>query len=364
MQLSVFKFAATTASLIFLPACTTPNYPKQNVNSLDKAVEFNYSHLIEPEITKTEAIAKAKADLERRKILIDSFANNAFDIYAPAIYNKLLSSQPNNELEFIRDHLAFSLQPYNILNTKRDKMRVTLRSKTIADAKDGAFEASFRYSLGRILYGDEGHPPEPEFTFDTVISGVYKSIDGITSGNFLKFSYTLDLNRNHKSNRPTPPSDVKIFVDETEITSELELFSSWAKYKRLDLVNEIAIAFQRQAATRYETSGAIDYPKFEKKFRIDFTSAKARLQRALGGFKYNDATSAFTLEQVFSKDGKIAIHKFSISLFPDRSDTIVQFSGNYQHISDSFGGPAAYDSQKYNQQMNIYAQQVATLLTP
>ena len=67
-------------------------------------------------------------------------------------------------------------------------------------------------------------------------------------------------------------------------------------------------------------------------------------------------------EQEFSEDGKTVYHKFAISLFPDRSDTVVQFSGEYRYIVDKLGGPNIFGPDAYSKKMDEYIKNVASIL--
>lgn len=111
--------------------------------------------------------------------------------------------------------------------------------------------------------------------------------------------------------------------------------------------------FTRRFSSRHESTN-----KTEHTYKVDFATAKARLQRALGNFKYDNDKSSFLIEKVYenpSPNGKGSIkHRFIISLFPDRNDTVVEFSGDYGYYADSFGGPEKFGKAEYDFTMSSY----------
>lgn len=130
-----------------------------------------------------------------------------------------------------------------------------------------------------------------------------------------------------------------------------------------DIQRDIVSAFRR----RYVPKDKVAYAKVEKTFRIDFASAKSRLQRSLGTFKYDGDTSAFTFEDAFDNpvigtDTRVR-HQYVLSLFPDRNDTVIVFSGEYGAFRDSFGGPDKYGKEAYEKAMNGYMATVSKLLS-
>lgn len=339
-------------------------YPKQNPNVLGKPIEFSYSHLTEPSITKEVAIAKAKAELQRRNLVVDKLSNDVFEKYASEAYESALKSLPGNELDFIGENLTTIFKNNVILKSKYGSPSFILQPIRVFNKQDGNFEANLSYKTGVFTYVIASPPGyRSDATFDAIISGKYTSSNGITSGNFHQFRYTLDEN-GITSWGVSPETFEIVRVDEQAIPASLGLFSTVAKTKETNLVQLIANDLRKNFSNRYNTSSINATQKVEKKYKIDFASAKARLQRALGGFKYDDAKSTFNFEQMLSKNGETVSHKFAISLFPDRGDTVVQFSGEYRYIVDKLGGPNIFGPDAYSEKMNEYIKNVASIINP
>jgi hypothetical protein len=105
-----------------------------------------------------------------------------------------------------------------------------------------------------------------------------------------------------------------------------------------------------------------------KTYNVDFITAKARLQRALGAFKFDPEKSTFTLEKTYqdpikNNSNKIVKHRFVLALFPDRNSTVVEFDGDYNYFKDLFGGPDKYGKTEYSQENNLNIKKVNSLLT-
>jgi hypothetical protein len=109
-----------------------------------------------------------------------------------------------------------------------------------------------------------------------------------------------------------------------------------------------------------------DAQKIERTYRVDFATAKARLQRALGAFKYDNEKSTFIFESEHSAtsggDSKNVTHRFVISLFPEENGTAVEFTGRYGYIVDDFGGPEKFGKNDYDSVMAGYLSQIDKLL--
>lgn len=102
---------------------------------------------------------------------------------------------------------------------------------------------------------------------------------------------------------------------------------------------------------RYVAQEGIEAPKIEKTYHIDFATAKSRLQRVLGSFKYDNEKSSFIFENKFSNpvssNPKKVTHRYVLSLFPDRNETVIVFSGDYQYFEDSFGGERKFSGDVF-----------------
>lgn len=117
---------------------------------------------------------------------------------------------------------------------------------------------------------------------------------------------------------------------------------------------------------RYTTQDGPVIDKIEKIYKIDFATAKSRLQRSLGAFKYDNEKSAFIFEKEFNNPVKGSFsnvsHNYIISLFPDRNNTVIEFSGNYEYFSDTYGGSPVFAREVFDAEMIGYILSVERIL--
>jgi len=106
--------------------------------------------------------------------------------------------------------------------------------------------------------------------------------------------------------------------------------------------------------------------KIERTYHLDFATAKSRLQRAMGAFKYDDGKSTFRLEESYhnpvANNNSKAEHSFVISLYPDRNDTVILFSGSYDYFEDTFGGADRSGGESFGREIDGYIASVDKLL--
>jgi hypothetical protein len=115
-------------------------------------------------------------------------------------------------------------------------------------------------------------------------------------------------------------------------------------------------------------SGKITFDeKIEKTYRIDYATAKARLQRAMGAFKYDPERNAFVLEKTYENPIKANFgsvrHEYVIALFPERNRTFASISGEYGAFSDKFGGPDKFGRETFEDALRGYETMVDRLLS-
>ena len=128
-----------------------------------------------------------------------------------------------------------------------------------------------------------------------------------------------------------------------------------------DFQNKVKAYLKNRFVKRHNSS-----EKVEKIYHLDFATAKSRLQRAMGAFKYDGDKSAFILDERYDNPVSInnskAVHNFDISLYPDKNDTVIQFSGNYDYFEDTFGGADRFGRDSYDKEINGYVVSVTKLL--
>ncbi len=84
---------------------------------------------------------------------------------------------------------------------------------------------------------------------------------------------------------------------------------------------------------------------------VDFTTAKARIQRTLDKFKYDSEGSVFSLEDGYTNNMQTVKHRYVLSLFPEEKGTVVVFSGDYGYLKDSFGGADLFGKSAFDKEM-------------
>lgn len=123
------------------------------------------------------------------------------------------------------------------------------------------------------------------------------------------------------------------------------------------IIDKLKTRFQIQKITN---------KKKENFYKVSFATAKSRLQRAFDNFKYDEAKSIFILEEpytenVHGKELKL-VHTFIISLYPEESGTVIEFSGNYDYLKDTFSGNDKYGSSIYDKNMLTIQQNVENIM--
>ena len=103
---------------------------------------------------------------------------------------------------------------------------------------------------------------------------------------------------------------------------------------------------------------------FGNSYDVDFSSAEARRKRENDQFKSNSDKTAFIFEKSYNNPlGRDSVtHRFVISLFPERNDTLVEFSGDYGYYLDTFGGPDKFTKAEYDISMSGYISTIDEIL--
>ena len=206
------------------------------------------------------------------------------------------------------------------------------------------------------------------------------------SGGGGKGSYYISIFKNSPYNSSTPKMDVVLDVEYTKVGDvfKVDITKVGATADNLNLNTDLLMKFIRETAfpplpkanIYYFTSKVNDQlearyvkrkatvPKSEHKYRVDLATAQARLQRALGDFKYNTEKTTFTISNKYRNDSNYTDvqHYFKISLFPDRNDTVVEISGDYEYFKDTYGGPDMYGSAAYNETQSNYNKLICDVL--
>lgn len=116
---------------------------------------------------------------------------------------------------------------------------------------------------------------------------------------------------------------------------------------------------------RYQLNSSIP-SKSEKYYPVDFATAKARIQRALDKFEYDEKTSTFSFTYTHpfkTNTGKFTPkHTFAIALFPENKGTVVQFSGKYDYLTDTFTDKVIFGEPDFLKGMAVYSKLAAERL--
>lgn len=349
-------------SFVALSGCAAV-YPKQNANLLQTPIPFKYQHVSEPTLSKEDALAKVQASLQNSGLLTDKFVAHAVEKKASSEYDEILRGQPSDEIKFISNNLTGIFNENKILVSKYGTPHFSSRQAGFNLLPDNRFELKIRSESGNFYYIISSPPGfTGKATFDATITGDFAVRDGVVSGSISKIGYVLNCDQVLDSGRGIPNVVDVVLADEPAIINSVQKLSAFTKRQEIDVVSDLVKRMNRMISNRYRTSSGGTLPTTEKKYKVDFATAKARLQRALGEFKYDNTKSAFTFDKQFSKNNLTVTHKFSISLFPDVNDTVVQFSGDYTYLSDALDGPEIFGSSVYNEQMNKYVEKIGALL--
>jgi len=130
-------------------------------------------------------------------------------------------------------------------------------------------------------------------------------------------------------------------------------------------IYQVSDEIMKMLKGRYEIKQSNENDNIEKLYKVDFVTAKSRLQRLLNKFKYDDKSSTFVFVEETNSGlpGLRSLEStFKIALFPDQNDTIVRYSGEYQYVVDMFNKNTIIGKDKYNKMMTAYIDTVSKQL--
>jgi hypothetical protein len=326
-------------------------YPIKRDNVLTTPTHFEIQVIKEPSKQKAQVVDEVKKYLGPD--IADDYANQKVTEYANSQYDILEknSLRTGADINAIIEGLICD-NSASIFSYKYWRPILYCKVDTKESAGQFVTTASLHTNETRwTINGGNTYSSNAQISFR--IEGSHSFKDGYVSGNISSIGYILNCFANGDS------EVVKLIeVNDRKVSSLADSISSSTSMP-IDFVSVITKGSNEFLKNRYNTKKQNE-PKIEKNYSVDFATAKARLQRSLGDFKYENEKSAF----VFSKKhhNNSITHKFVISLFPDKSNTVVEFSGEYSFLNDTFGGAELFGKSMYTEEMQSYIAQVSSLL--
>lgn len=354
-------------SVIVLSGCQSI-YPISNNNILESPAEFSFQTLSNPNLSKSEVLDKVKDNLNSEHLISDPSAIKVMNQLAPIEYDRLITEKPDdmtvigNQIIKIMNGRGLGESIYvrgtglNLsggnkgANTSGFNMRNCTQEPNISG---GRFNLQIKCKSDEFLYSilhTEAPSHRADCLFTVNSTGTITTANRISNGTINTTSYQFSC----RSHGPGSIDFGMLLIDDRSFAYQMHELSQIAKHDETDLVADITDAVKSKLRKRYIVTEAGNQPKVEKKYNIDFATAKARLQRALGNFKYDDKKSAFSFEESYSKNDLTVLHHYTISLFPDKSETVIEYSGDYSYLSDQIGTSDLFGKDVYGKNMKNY----------
>lgn len=352
-SLKCISLMAVTVSMLMSSGCGKYPVKKENILTSPIHIEMPATDGEEP-LPKNEFIAAVMQGQD--EYFVDSLGKQKATEFVDKQYQKSLDIRTTPAEDRISKAIENGLKGTNsfVGNPKRgfaksasiSRPRISwISDKGVAsvDINAGWNAGNFRFTgLGKLNMDVSKHVSDKAINFD--ISSL---------------SYVLECT--YGGNTGCNFSDDFFMIEDALIES---LKSSNSPPDKTPSIDSYRTQLRNYLTSRYSYESNKDADKNEKTFKIDFISAKSRLQRAMSNFKYDDKESNFTFSKEFTNplNGRKIHHNYVIALFPDRNDTVVEFKGNYQSFTDLFGGKAMFGKETFDAEIAEYSKQVARIL--
>lgn len=218
-------------------------------------------------------------------------------------------------------HWSFYSSPYYFNYHANSNINLKLTHNKLKDA--------IHIDIDKIAY-------ELDCNFNTQ---TVRSMSGCTNSSTYNIHEALLINRLRN-----------IAGNNNEIKFEIPL------YVKNKIINELTKRYKKKTDGSY---------KQEKLYKIDFRTAKARIQRAFNNIKFDDSNSTFVFKKEYVNPLNAyekVYHEYKISLFPDRDDTVVQFSGEYGYFTDTFSGNDLFGKSVYEKSIGVDVKAIDNIL--
>ncbi|MFD0950095.1 hypothetical protein ACFQ0F_06795 [Paraperlucidibaca wandonensis] len=342
-------------------------YPIKNNNLLSAPLVFKYQLIQDSSSSKEKIIADARLLLVKEGYIFDSLAESAYSKYAPRKYESVIADINSYGSNLIAKKVRLALsskESYtsNLPLPKFDKDSTRL----IMDSGNYEYEIT--------LFDPKYRKPlkYPDLTYtakiDSKVKGILLNRNGYIEGRIDSVSTVTNVDVLYKGRNPSSASMKFFDFDLNGFNRKLNALVSEISDLKVNVKDKIHQGFINEASSRYRKSNSIAIPLIEKKFNVNFETAKARIQRNLGGYKYDEQKSTFT----FGESNEFAFLWFSkiicernvvISLFPDRNDTVITIGGNYTSVVDNYGGAGRYGEEFVNKKTNDLIAELTALLS-
>jgi hypothetical protein len=304
-----------------------------------------------------DSIGKSKA-IE----LAEIFYKQSAEEYNTSVSNKNKSSSVINSA--IRSALANDTSYITSYNSDRFKPEIYI-SSDINDEESGQGTVSVRSAAHWSYYSNPYHFNYHansniylKLTYNKLKDIIHIDIDKI--GYDLNCNFTTQTVRNlmgcgnssiYSINEALLINRLRNITDNSDIIK----FAS-PKSVRSKIIGELTKRYKKETGGSY---------KQEKLYKVDFRTAKARIQRAFHNIKFDESNSTFVFAQEYVNPLKTyekVFHEYKISLFPDRNDTVVEFSGDYGYFTDTFGGKDLFGKSVYERAIGIDIKAIDNIL--
>lgn len=181
-----------------------------------------------------------------------------------------------------------------------------------------------------------------------------------------KIGYELDCNFNTQTVRSMSgcSSSSTYNIHEALLINRLRNITDIKDTIKFDNPKSLRSKIIGELTKRYKKETGGSY-KQEKLYKVDFRTAKARIQRAFHNMKFDESNSTFVFKQEYVNPLNAyekVFHEYKISLFPDRDDTVVEFSGDYGYFTDTFGGKDLFGKSVYEKAIGIDIKAIDNIL--
>lgn len=345
---NIFKYLFVLVFL--LNGCA--DYPIKKDNILGQPVSFKFKTEFNPDEPKEQYVENVMSNFTG----LDDIAHKELNKYVSGIYDERIGkSNLKFDNKYVGDLLVKSISnnPYDLFKYIYS-YRPTWKISNDINGNSNVLNGTVNFSSARgrwvNVYGENYVSSDVSIVF----RGNYQHNNGVMSGQISDVNYLINCVNEKRGPEVVPVIRIK---DDMLISA----VRNFTKYVPKQYYDEITKAAKEHLEKRYTKLHGVSSKK-EKKYKVDFATAKARLQRALGAFKYDNERSSFLFEKSYNLDKHSINHKYVVALFPDRNNTVIEFSGEYDYLKDIFSGKILFDQADYQQEMEKYISQVDKLL--
>lgn len=373
MHISTSKFFSLLFFLVFMSGCSA--YPiKKDVLLTSKIsiaipIKSNSDSNIPDKSTfiseatnnidsyTLDSIGKSKA-----RELAETYYKQSLEEFNNSVSNNNKSSSIINSA--IRNALANDTSYITSYSRDRFKPEIYI-SSDINDDDSGQGTVSVRSTAHWSYYSNPYH-----FNYhansNIFLRLTHNKLKGNIHIDIDKIGYELDCNFNSQTVREMMgcSSSSTYNIHEALLINRLRNITDNKDTIKFNSPKSLKSKIIDELTKRYKKETGGSY-KQEKLYKIDFRTAKARIQRAFHNIRFDESNSTFVFKQEYVNPLNAyekVFHEYKISLFPDRDDTVVEFSGDYGYFTDTFGGKDLFGKSVYEKAIGIDIKAIDNIL--